>query len=108
MTQELFDGKVALVTGAGGGIGLATAQAFAHAGAAVVLADRNAEALGAAAAELRTAGHTASGVPCDERSSMTCIPPSPIGTRPRVGSASSRTATPRPGSGTVCSRLRPS
>ena len=34
-----FNGQVALVTGAGGGMGLATAQAFAAAGAAVVLAD---------------------------------------------------------------------
>ena len=34
-----FTGKVALVTGASSGMGLATAQAFAEAGAAVVLAD---------------------------------------------------------------------
>ena len=34
-----FNGKVALVTGAASGMGLATARAFAEAGAAVVLAD---------------------------------------------------------------------
>ena len=34
-----FDGKVALVTGAAGGMGRATAQAFAAAGAQVVAAD---------------------------------------------------------------------
>jgi NAD(P)-dependent dehydrogenase (short-subunit alcohol dehydrogenase family) len=34
-----FSGKVALITGAAAGMGLATAQAFAEAGAAVVLAD---------------------------------------------------------------------
>jgi NAD(P)-dependent dehydrogenase (short-subunit alcohol dehydrogenase family) len=36
-----FTGQVALVTGASSGMGLATAQAFAHAGAAAVLADIN-------------------------------------------------------------------
>ena len=36
-----FTGQVALVTGAGSGMGLATARAFAEAGAAVVLADIN-------------------------------------------------------------------
>ena len=34
-----FTGKVALVTGAASGMGLAAAQAFAEAGAAVALAD---------------------------------------------------------------------
>jgi NAD(P)-dependent dehydrogenase (short-subunit alcohol dehydrogenase family) len=52
-----FTGQVALVTGASSGMGLATAQAFAQAGAAVVLADINSEAVGAAADELSAAGH---------------------------------------------------
>ena len=39
--QGQFEGKVALVTGAGSGIGLATAEAFAAAGAKVVVADHN-------------------------------------------------------------------
>ncbi len=38
-----FAGKVALITGAAGGIGLAVAQAFADAGAALVLVDRAAQ-----------------------------------------------------------------
>ena len=39
-----LDGKVAVVTGAGTGIGRATAQLFAREGAKVVVAELNAEA----------------------------------------------------------------
>jgi NAD(P)-dependent dehydrogenase (short-subunit alcohol dehydrogenase family) len=46
-------------------MGLATAQAFAEAGASVVLADINENALRAATDGLTTAGHTAVGVNCD-------------------------------------------
>jgi NAD(P)-dependent dehydrogenase (short-subunit alcohol dehydrogenase family) len=60
-----FTGQVALVTGASSGMGLVTAQAFAKAGAAVVLADVNEGALGAAADALAAAGHQALGVVCD-------------------------------------------
>src|SRR3954469_15127533 len=60
-----FSGQVALVTGAASGMGLATAQAFAEAGAAVVLADFKEEAVRAAARELVAAGHTAIAVRCD-------------------------------------------
>jgi hypothetical protein len=47
-----FNGKVALVTGAASGIGLATARAFAEAGAAVALADVHEDAVRSAAEEL--------------------------------------------------------
>jgi NAD(P)-dependent dehydrogenase (short-subunit alcohol dehydrogenase family) len=60
-----FTGKVALVTGAASGMGLATAQAFAEAGAAVVLADFKEEAVKAAAQKLVAAGHKAIAVRCD-------------------------------------------
>src|SRR3954454_19455162 len=60
-----FGEQVALITGAGAGMGFATAKAFAAAGAAVVLADTNEQALRAATDELTAAGHQALGVPCD-------------------------------------------
>jgi NAD(P)-dependent dehydrogenase (short-subunit alcohol dehydrogenase family) len=60
-----FNGKVALITGAAAGMGLATAKAFADAGAAVVLADFNENAVIAAAQRLATAGYKALAVPCD-------------------------------------------
>lgn len=60
-----FSGKVALVTGAASGMGLATAQAFAQAGAAVVLADSNSETLGPVATALAASGHRVLPVVCD-------------------------------------------
>ncbi|HXY48822.1 MAG TPA: glucose 1-dehydrogenase [Terriglobales bacterium] len=60
-----FTGKVALVTGAAAGMGLATSNAFAEAGAAVVLADYKEEAVKAAAQKLVAAGHKAIAVRCD-------------------------------------------
>jgi NAD(P)-dependent dehydrogenase (short-subunit alcohol dehydrogenase family) len=60
-----FENKVALVTGAGSGMGLATAQAFAADGAAVVLADVNEAAVHKAAEQLIAAGHKAIAARCD-------------------------------------------
>jgi NAD(P)-dependent dehydrogenase (short-subunit alcohol dehydrogenase family) len=60
-----FSGQVAFVTGASSGMGLATAQAFAAAGAAVTLADVDDGALQAAETELRGAGYQALAVHCD-------------------------------------------
>jgi NAD(P)-dependent dehydrogenase (short-subunit alcohol dehydrogenase family) len=60
-----FENKVALVTGAGSGMGLATAKAFAEAGATVVLADIHENAVRSAAEELVSAGHKAIAVRCN-------------------------------------------
>jgi NAD(P)-dependent dehydrogenase (short-subunit alcohol dehydrogenase family) len=62
-----FTGKVALVTGAASGMGLATAQAFAEAGAAVVLADVRTELLQTETQKLTDAGKKAIAVHCDVR-----------------------------------------
>jgi len=63
--QLSFEGKVALVTGAASGMGLATARAFAEAGAAVVLADVREGLAKAETQKLKDAGHKAIAVPCD-------------------------------------------
>src|SRR5436190_13248000 len=60
-----FDGKVAIVTGAGNGIGLEIARAFAAEGACVVVADINAAAGEHAAAALADTGGQALAVPTD-------------------------------------------
>ena len=60
-----FENQVALVTGAAMGMGLATAQAFAEAGAAVVLADVNEEALHTQTQNLVATGHKALSIRCD-------------------------------------------
>ena len=60
-----FEGQVALVTGASSGMGLATARAFAEAGAAVVLADIDAQAVQQASGRLNEAGHRTIAVTCD-------------------------------------------
>src|SRR5207253_3501973 len=60
-----FENKVALVTGAASGLGLATAKAFAEAGASVVLADWAEKEVRAAAKEVADKGHKTLDVTCD-------------------------------------------
>lgn len=60
-----FENKVALVTGAGSGIGLATAKAFAESGATVVLSDINEDAIRAVTSELIANGHQALAIRCN-------------------------------------------
>ena len=65
--KNLFDlgGKVAIVTGGNGGIGLGMARGLAAQGAAIIVAGRNAEKSAAAVAELVAQGATASAFAVD-------------------------------------------
>lgn len=65
LLNPTFEDKVALVTGAGSGMGLATARAFAEAGASVVLADRDVESVRVAAEQLVEMGYKALAIHCD-------------------------------------------
>lgn len=58
-------GRVALITGGGGGIGSAIAQAFAGAGAKVAVVGRTQESLGATVARVESVGGEAVAIPAD-------------------------------------------
>ncbi|GAB4394575.1 MAG: glucose 1-dehydrogenase [Kiloniellaceae bacterium] len=60
-----LDGKVAVVTGGNGGIGLGIARGLARAGADIAVVGRQAAKLTAAAAELRGLGVKAAEIACD-------------------------------------------
>ena len=63
--SRTFENRVSLVTGAGSGMGLAAAQAFAAEGAAVALVDINESAVRTAAEQLVSPGHNAIAIRCD-------------------------------------------
>lgn len=63
--QKPFDGKLALVTGASRGIGAATAEALAAAGAHVILTARGASALEQVEERIHDAGGSATIAPMD-------------------------------------------
>jgi NAD(P)-dependent dehydrogenase (short-subunit alcohol dehydrogenase family) len=74
-SSNLFnlEGKLALVTGAAGGIGAGIAAVLAEAGAHVVIADRNGAGAQAQAEALRQAGHLADAITIDQSDEASVI-----------------------------------
>jgi 7-alpha-hydroxysteroid dehydrogenase len=65
MSHFSLDGRVALITGSGRGIGAGIARAFSEAGASVALVARTAPEVEAVGAELRSKGGRAIGLTAD-------------------------------------------
>ena len=65
MTQPRFEGKTVVVTGAGRGIGRATAERFAAEGASVAMISRSEGALAEAAEAIVASGGRALAIPAD-------------------------------------------
>ena len=63
----LTEGRVAVITGASSGIGLAAARRFAAMGLKVCLADRSAEALEKAASEVAAVPMMPTAAPAEQR-----------------------------------------
>ena len=72
--MKLFDlsGRVAVITGGNGGIGLGMAKGMAAAGATIVVAGRDAAKNSAAVKELKNAGAEASAIPVDVLKEESC------------------------------------
>ena len=72
MAAQRFRGKVVIVTGAGSGIGRATALAFAREGGIVAAADRSREKAEAVVAEAVAQGGRAMAIACDVSQAADC------------------------------------
>jgi 2-deoxy-D-gluconate 3-dehydrogenase len=72
MNMFTLSGKVAVVTGGNGGIGLGMARGLAQAGASVVVAGRNAQKSAQAVKELEALGATAVAIDVDVTNEQSC------------------------------------
>jgi len=72
MTLFRLDGKEALITGAGSGMGASMAKLFAEAGARVICADVNGETAEGTAGEIRETGQRAEALTLDVTSEAAC------------------------------------
>ena len=70
--ERRIDGAVAVITGAGGGLGAAYARALARGGARVVVLDLDGAAAAARAAEIAAGGGRAWGAACDVTDEAQC------------------------------------
>ncbi|MBP1888026.1 SDR family NAD(P)-dependent oxidoreductase [Sinorhizobium mexicanum] len=71
--MKRFDGKVAVVTGGGGGIGSAISRRLADEGALVVVSDGNGEAANIVASEIEAAGGSAVAIAADISQKEACF-----------------------------------
>ena len=81
MPDLALAGRVAIVTGGNGGIGLGMAKGLAAAGASVVVAARNQQKSAAAVAEIERSGGAAMAVPLDVASEASVIAMAEAATR---------------------------
>ena len=72
MNNFNLEGRVAIITGGNGGIGLGMAEGMAHAGATIVIAGRNADKGTKAVSTLETLGATASFITLDVTDEAAC------------------------------------
>lgn len=95
-----LDGTVALITGAGAGIGRDSALAFAREGAAVAVVDVRGERAGQTAALVRDAGGRAQAFTCDVRdlAGVEAAVAAVLGAFGRIDSLFNDAGTTRPGS----------